>query len=44
MNYAIQNEDKVIKIQAGVRGFLARKDANGQKNSKKSSRKSARNQ
>lgn len=43
MNHAIQNEEKVIKIQAGVRGFLARKEAKGAKGgAKKSARKSAR--
>lgn len=49
MNHAIQNEEKVIKIQAGVRGFLARKEAktSNSKPAKKSSRggrQSQRNQ
>lgn len=39
MSFAKQHEGKVIRIQANVRGFIARKQASVRKPSKKSSRK-----
>ena len=39
LKHAKQNEDKIIKIQAGIRGFLARKDKSPAKKKVVSARK-----